>query len=86
MIYDTVQDITWLADMDHAKTQFDNSGGLLGDADGQMEWLEANLWANNLMYGGYTDWRLPIVMQLDPNCSTKVDVGGGFGVQSSQYG
>lgn len=86
LIYDTVLDITWLADMDHAKTQYDNSGGALGDADGQMEWLDANLWANDLVYGGYTDWRLPNVLQPDLSCSHNHDPGDGSGVQSGGYG
>jgi hypothetical protein len=86
LIYDTVQDITWLADMNHAQTQFINSGGAIGTADGQMEWLAANIWANNLVYGGYTDWRLPTTTQPDPTCSVQNDAGGGDGVQSSGDG
>jgi len=52
MIYDQDLNITWLADANYAKT----SGY---DADGQMNWSQAMTWANNLSYGGYTDWRLP---------------------------
>ena len=38
--YDTELDITWLADANYAKT----SGH---DADGQMNWMNANAWAAN---------------------------------------
>ena len=51
MIYDTVQDITWLQDANYAKT----SGY---DSDGRMTWSEAMTWASGLTFGGYDDWRL----------------------------
>jgi hypothetical protein len=51
MLYDTVLDITWLQDANYAKT----SGY---DADGRMTWSDANVWAANLVYGGYSNWRL----------------------------
>ena len=51
MIYDSDQNITWLQDANYAMT----SGY---DADGLLTWAAANTWANNLVYGGYGDWRL----------------------------
>ena len=52
MLYDTVLNVTWLQDANYAKT----SGY---DADGRMNWTQANTWANNLNYGGYSSgWRL----------------------------
>lgn len=52
MLYDTVLDVTWLQDGNYAKT----SGH---DADGRMNWTQANMWANTLNYGGYSSgWRL----------------------------
>jgi hypothetical protein len=50
--YDTVLDITWLADANYAKT----SGY---DTDGFMTWAAANTWAAQLDINGYADWRLP---------------------------
>jgi len=52
MIYDTDLNITWLKDANYAKT----SGY---DDDGRMTWADAKAWAENLVYGGYSDWRLP---------------------------
>ena len=46
MIYDSDQDITWLQDAN-------NTGGL------EVDWYTAKTWADNLTYGGYSDWRLP---------------------------
>lgn len=54
MIYDTVLNITWLQDANYAQT----SGY---DDDGRMTWANANAWAENLVYGGFDDWRLPTV-------------------------
>ena len=54
--YDTVLDITWLADANYAQT----SGH---DADGLMHWDAANAWAASLSFTDginvYDDWRLP---------------------------
>ncbi len=74
MIYDSSQNITWLADWNYAKT----SGF---DADGLMTWTAANNWANNLNYGGYSDWRLPTVAQPDTTCSASFTPPGGFPTQ-----
>jgi hypothetical protein len=45
MVYDSDQDITWL--------QNANSAG------GPLNWASATTWADDLVYGGYDDWRLP---------------------------
>ncbi len=52
MVYDSTFNITWLADWNYAKT----SGY---HADGAMDWDSAKAWADNLVVGGYDDWRLP---------------------------
>jgi hypothetical protein len=51
LLYDDVLDITWLQDANYAKT----SGY---DVDGKMDWSRATAWADNLVYSGYSDWRL----------------------------
>lgn len=52
MIYSTDLDITILQDANFAMTSGDGNGGY-------MTWVEAYIWAQNLFYGGYNDWRLP---------------------------
>ena len=42
--YDTDLNITWLRD---------------ANLNGSMNWATAVSWADNLSFGGYTDWRLP---------------------------
>jgi len=52
--YDTVLDITWLAD---------------ANANGLMNWDAANTWANNLDVNGVTGWRLPTMVDTGaPGC------------------
>jgi len=80
MVYDTVQNITWLADMNYAFTSgyaATNAGGSGSNrilANGRMGWDAAGAWANTLVYGGFSDWRLPTLNPLDASCT------GGFGV------
>ena len=58
MVYDSAQNLTWLQN---------------ADMNGKMTWAEANAWAENLVFGGYDDWRLPITIQFDdPSCSDDV--------------
>jgi len=58
LIYDTDFDITWLADACYARTCGD-------DADGLMNWSDASAWVDQLVYGGYDDWRLPTALNPD---------------------
>ncbi|MDH4381500.1 MAG: DUF1566 domain-containing protein [Gammaproteobacteria bacterium] len=51
-IYDDVADLTWLQDASYAQTT-----GY--DADGRMNWVQANAWAGSLNIDGVTGWRLP---------------------------
>lgn len=69
LIYDSVQNITWLADANYAKT----SGY---DADGMMNWQNAVAWVEGLGYVDsvrgttYGDWRLPAFSDLGtPGCN-----------------
>lgn len=57
MLYDTVLDITWLADANFART----SGY---DADGRMTLAQARQWVDKLEFGGFSDWRLPSVSRV----------------------
>lgn len=66
LIYDSDQDITWLADANYAGTLFSDSGGNAGAEDGLFDWADANAWAADLVYGGVSGWRLP---SADPDCA-----------------
>jgi hypothetical protein len=59
-VYDSDLNITWLADANYAKT----SGY---DTDGLMNWSEAKTWAENLVYVGYSDWRLAVNTPVGAN-------------------
>ena len=71
MIYDDVLDITWLQDANFCGTNPTDPACVLGspNANGLMSWDNAKIWADNLVFGGFDDWRLSIVTQPDPTCS-----------------
>jgi hypothetical protein len=87
MIYDDVLNITWLQDANYAATQYAQSGGAQGDADGRMNWADANAWAANLSYGGYDDWRLPTLTPVGTsfnyNFSNNGSTDFGYGITST---
>lgn len=71
MIYDDVTNLTWLQDADYAHTVgykgvvlVDKFGRVSNSVDpyGRMTWNQAKIWASELVYGGYSDWRLPTTM------------------------
>ena len=62
MIYDADLNITWLQDSLYAHTSgYDLviHGGI--DNGGLLNWYESTAWADQLIYGGYDDWRLPTI-------------------------
>ena len=81
VVYDTDRNITWLADANYAKT----SGY---DADGLMNWTDANAWAASLNIGGYTGWRLPTTLNLDSSCSVYIPsfLSYGYNCTGSELG
>ncbi|MER2625287.1 MAG: DUF1566 domain-containing protein [Accumulibacter sp.] len=69
LIYDDVQNITWLQDANYgAGSSYDNG---TVDYDGAMTWANAMAWADNLTYFDslrnvtYSDWRLPQKLGAD---------------------
>ena len=56
LIYDDSLNITWLQNANYAGVT--------------MTWLEANNWANNLIFQGYDDWRLPEFDCSGATCNT----------------
>jgi hypothetical protein len=81
LIYDDVLNVTWLQDANDAQT----SGY---DSDGVMTWDEAMVWASQLTYGGFDDWRLPKTIQPDASCSHQYSGGLGYfaGCTGSELG
>lgn len=57
LIYDDSTNLTWMQDANYAKTSGYTGTGV--DAYGRMNWFAAKIWAANLSFGGYDDWRLP---------------------------
>ena len=45
--------------------------------------VASSAWANNLVYGGFSDWRLPTLNPLDASC-TGFAVGVGFNCTGSE--
>jgi hypothetical protein len=70
-LYDTVLNITWLRD---------------ANANGGMNWYNANAWANSLNIGGFTGWRLPKVTdsaQIDYTYSFTGGTDRGYNVRTT---
>lgn len=81
LLYDDVLNLTWLQDANLAKT----SGH---DVDGRMSWADATSWAAGLDYGGYTDWRLPTLVDTGaPGCdNANAGTDCGYNVQTYDGG
>ena len=76
LIYDDVRNITWLADVNYAK-----SSGF--DGDGQMTWVTAHDWATSVVYAGVSGWRLPSAFNID---GTGPCIGEHFACSGSELG
>ena len=75
LIYDNVLDVTWAQDVALSQT--------LGGA-GIFNWHGAKAWVNQLVYGGYDDWRLPTLAPVNGvrfnsvfHCDGSADYGYG---------
>jgi hypothetical protein len=87
MVYDSNLNITWLADANYAATQYRQSCGELGTKDGKMTWTQATRWVDDLVYGGFSDWRLPTTPASDPSCDEQNPIGTyGFNCTGSEMG
>lgn len=80
-VYDTEQNVTWLADANLAASNTfgvwgaeDNYGTWFLSPDGSMAWSVAQRWIsamNASNYLGFSDWRLPSTLQPDVTCSSQ---------------
>jgi hypothetical protein len=87
-VYDTVKDVTWLANADLAKS---NSFGVRGiNPDGSMGWTIAQEWIaamNAANYLGSNHWSLPATQLPDDTCSQMPKAAAfGYGCVGSQMG
>jgi hypothetical protein len=64
--YDTVLNVTWLANADAPRYQYWATGAPVAAADGTLTAVEARSWVATLNVFGNTGWRLPIVNVTDP--------------------
>jgi len=78
LIYDDDLNITWLQDANYAKTS--------GYYDGVMNWSQATTWAANLVYGGYSDWRLPTTVDGPYVIGYNGTTTAGYNITSSEMG
>ena len=68
LLYDDVNNITWLADANYIKT----SGYILtlshSNPKGLIIWTKATTWVDNLSFGGTSGWRFPNYNELNYMC------------------
>ena len=76
LIYDTVLDVTWAQDLDLSRTF---------TGVGIFNWRGAKAWADQLVYQGYDDWRLPTLTPINGvkfnrifHCDGSADYGYGI--------
>lgn len=83
LIYDDVLDVTWLQDANFGASSVfdDDSSAGTTTTDGLMTWDNAMEWADQLVYEGISDWRLPTAYNQD---GTGPDEG--FNVTGSELG
>ena len=72
LIYDDVLDITWLQDANYAGTT--------------MNWADAVAWADQLVFGGFDDWRLPATIDGPLVLGHDGTTTGGYNIITSEMG
>jgi hypothetical protein len=87
MVYDSDLNITWLADANYAATLYERSCGKRGRNGGFMDFADAMHFVDGLVYGGFSDWRLPNAVQPDLSCARQTRIGShGFNCTGSEMG
>lgn len=85
--YDTVLDITWLADANAGAGSIYDDGS--NTTDGRMTWASAQAWVGSLNTAnhlGASNWRLPTTLQPDSSCGTQFNPGIFYPLQGSGFG
>jgi hypothetical protein len=87
-VYDTVKNVTWLANANLAATQTFGVSGI--NRDGSMSWDTAQKWIaamNTANYLGSNHWSLPTTQLPDAGCSQRPKSAAfGYGCTGSQMG
>ncbi len=87
-VYDTVNNVGWLADANLAATKSFGVSGI--NPDGSMSWTTAQEWIaamNAAHYLGSDQWTLPTTQLPDDSCSQRPKSAAfGFGCTGSQMG
>ncbi|MFH2063645.1 MAG: hypothetical protein ABIK15_00430 [Pseudomonadota bacterium] len=85
MIYDSDQDITWMQDANYFYTSA-YPGGVVHTFGGEQQYHDADIWADQLVYGGYNDWRLPTVIgEISPHYEDNTEFKG-YNLTNSEMG
>lgn len=79
LIYDDFLDITWLQDANYG-------AGQSYDSDGRMTWDNAVAWADQLVCGGFDDWRLPTHVDGQYVFGYDGTTTGGYNITTSEMG
>jgi len=85
--YDTVLDITWLADANLAASNTFGVGGI--NASGTMNWTTANVWIasmNGANHLGFSDWRLPMLSPVSGGAAFGTAAFSNNGTTDGGYG
>jgi hypothetical protein len=80
VVYDTNNQVYWLADANLAATQLFGISGI--DPNGAMDYPTAKKWVaalNAQRYLGHTDWQLPATPLKDATCGAEGPGGASFG-------
>jgi Protein of unknown function (DUF1566) len=87
-VYDTVNNVSWLANANLPATQRFGVSGI--NPDGSMSWDTAQAWItamNAANYLGSSHWRLPTTQLPDASCSQRPKSAAfGFGCTGSEMG
>jgi hypothetical protein len=67
LIYDNSRDITWISP---------NQTSVYANAPISPGWAAANDWANQVVYAGFDDWRLPSTVYPDATCEVAANAIG----------